>query len=95
MTCKRGTLAAKSSRALPIPFSGRVSGTHDVPKESTMSFKITYCPVCGAEHSDSSEKLSEHEAVQLCLSFDELDGPDRVPLSTDSRADHCNYLSMV
>jgi hypothetical protein len=54
-------------------------------EETRMGFHITYCPLCGAEHSDI-EKLTEREAVETCLEFD---------LSDDERAKHLEAVSQV
>ena len=55
-----------------------------------MSFKITYCPICAAEHSDK-EKMTEREAVQECLVIDDV-----TPwLTTEQRAEHIYNLDRV
>lgn len=50
-----------------------------------MKWPVTFCPVCGAEHTDE-EKLSEREAVELCLGFE---------LTKESRDKHMAQLDQV
>jgi hypothetical protein len=41
-----------------------------------MKWPITYCPVCGAEHT-GTEKLTELEAVKMCI-FLEFEAPPAI-----------------